>query len=94
MPLRQDERALYSLAQKRIMTGALPYLTPKRVWAGSGAGEPCSLCGKDIELKEVEYEIEEANGRTLRFHLRCHAIWQLALPDQELCRASGNEEIG
>jgi hypothetical protein len=80
MPLTQDERALHRLAQERIQLGGLPRLSPKFVWAGTGENKPCDLCGKTIESKEVEYEVLNATEQTFRFHLRCHAIWQLALP--------------
>lgn len=80
MPLTQDERALYSSAQKGVELGTLPRVAPRFIWAGRGGGEPCSLCGKALEPGEIEYELQDSANHAFRFHLRCHAIWQLALP--------------
>lgn len=80
MPLTQDERALYSSAQKGVELGTLPRVAPRFIWAGRGSGGPCSLCAKPLEAGEIEYEVQDGPDQAFRFHLRCHAIWQLALP--------------
>ena len=81
MPLTQHELELKSTAVDLIRRQLLPAEAPKSIWAGRGSGEPCSLCGKAIDRTEVEYEFEApGDDRTrgpFRFHLRCHALWQL-----------------
>ena len=83
MPLTQEERALYARALERVQTGELPADLPKSVWAGNGGGDPCVLCGKYIRHDEVEYEVQDNVERVFLFHLRCNAIWQLALSHAE-----------
>jgi len=82
MPLTQHEFELRKAALERIERGLLPRQIPKTVWAGRGSGQPCSLCDQPIGGSEMEYELADgdgasARGRTVRLHLRCHALWQL-----------------
>jgi hypothetical protein len=84
MPLTQHELELRKAALERIERGMLPRHIPATVWAGRGSGQPCSLCGLAIGLAEMEYELAGFNAssaaeHTVRFHLRCHALWQLEL---------------
>lgn len=83
MPLTLDERALHTLAKERISTGALPRAVGESIWAGPGTGRVCVLCNKPIGSEQIEYEIQQLGGPSFRFHIRCHAIWQLALSDGE-----------
>jgi hypothetical protein len=78
MSLTEREKALFALAREHITTGRLPRTVPKSFWAGSGTGAMCSLCELTIEPGQVEYELTGAGGVTFHFHMRCHAIWQLA----------------
>lgn len=82
MPLTGHERDLFVLAREHIAGGRLPSAVPKSLGAGRGTGATCSLCGQPIEPEQVEYELNGDGGETFRFHLRCHAIWQLATVDQ------------
>jgi hypothetical protein len=50
---------------------------PVRIWAGSGTGAMCSLCGCPIQAHEIEYEVVlPSTERILRFHFRCHRRWE------------------
>ena len=80
--LSESENVLFTRAREHIAVGRLPSAVPKSLGAGRGRGETCSLCGLIIEPAQVEYEIAEAGGVVFRFHLRCHAIWQLAVADR------------
>ena len=80
MPLTGRERDLFVKAREFIASGRLPSTVPKSVGAGPGTGAACDLCGQSIEPNQVEYELK-GNG-TFRFHMQCHAIWQLAAVDQ------------
>ncbi len=82
MPFTQHELELRKLAVDRIASRLLPSAIPEHLWAGQGTGLPCSLCDQPIRSDEIEYEFESpVSGaeKTYRFHLRCHAMWQLAL---------------
>jgi hypothetical protein len=81
MPLTQHERELRKAALERITQGLLPRTIPKTIWAGGGSGQPCSLCDQAIVDTDLEYELPDsaAGERTVRLHLRCHALWQLEL---------------
>ena len=81
MPLTEEERALFALARERIIQGILPDTVPRSVWAGAGSRSKCSLCGETIEPEQVEYELKGSARAVFRFHVRCHAIWQLAATD-------------
>ena len=82
MPLTEDEKALCALARERIDNGSLPRTVPGSVWAGSGTGATCSLCEFAIEPSQVGYEFTGDDAVTYHFHMRCHAIWQLAASDR------------
>ena len=82
MPLTGKEKALFALARDRITQGRLPHTVPGSVWAGAGSRDKCSLCEQTIEPDQVEYELSGNGGAMIRFHMRCHAIWQLAADDK------------
>ena len=82
MPLTENEEALFALARKLIANGTLPSAVPGGLaWAGCGTGETCSLCELTIKPEQIGYELTGNGGVTLHFHMRCHAIWQLAATD-------------
>ena len=81
MPLTGNEKTLFERARKYIASGRLPRTVPASLGAGSGTGASCSLCGETIGSGQIEYEFAGAEGVTFRFHMRCHAIWQLAVDD-------------
>lgn len=80
--MAEVDRDLKELAKQRIASGELPCPPAARTWGSHGSGAPCSLCAQPIQAHEIEYEVatvdsrESAEGRTVRFHLRCHAAWQ------------------
>jgi hypothetical protein len=79
MPLTDREKGLFALAREYIAAGRLPHTVPASVGAGSGSRGVCSLCGLTIEPDHIGYEFLSADGSvTFRFHMPCHAIWQLA----------------
>ena len=71
--LRQRVRRLLRRRQ-------LPRQTQARTWGGPGLGKLCSVCGKKIDGRDQEYELQfvlRGDVVTHRFHARCHAIWEL-----------------
>jgi hypothetical protein len=81
---QQQEEALQTRARERIEQGLLPREKPTRLWGGHGSGLLCSLCDLAIAESEPEMELEyETGAPTVRFHLRCHSIWDGArqVPD-------------
>ena len=81
MPLTEHEKALFALAQEYVANGRLPRTVPRFIWAGSGVEATCSLCKLAIESSQVGYEFTGSDGSMVHFHMRCHAIWQLAAED-------------
>ena len=78
-PQKPDSELLRDQVRARIASGALPLATPARLFGGYGANETCDVCGRPIAPAHILYEVE-LNGvepKTLRFHLACHAAWQL-----------------
>ena len=82
MPLTNQEKALFALARQYVATGRLPRTLPASVWAEPGTRDTCSLCQQPIEPAQVEYELVGHGGETVHFHMRCHAIWELAANDR------------
>jgi hypothetical protein len=67
-------------ARRRVDRGMLPCRPQDRMWAGSGAGLPCSLCDRPISPEQIEYELQFAanpSRLTYRFHRICHEAWEL-----------------
>lgn len=75
---RLSEEDLRSIARQLISDGRLPVIFSENLFGGYGSGLPCCLCEQPIERKHVEYEVTDPrNGRAFRFHLVCHAAWEL-----------------
>jgi hypothetical protein len=54
----------------------LPPARPTRLWAGNGAGEPCSGCDGTIKPGAIMYEWDDsARGQKFRLHHGCYEIW-------------------
>jgi len=86
-PVFNDE--LRESARAHISDGRLPLMSAHPVIAGYGSGAACHLCGQPIEPHQVEYEVSNArDGRSLSFHVTCHAAWQLE------CRARASAPNG
>ncbi len=82
MALSGGEQTLHALAGELIRDGVLPCEVERALWAGSGDGSDCALCKAAVLPQQIEYEVEDRSGRTYRFHVRCHALWLLALTDR------------
>ncbi len=76
MPLTQVEIELRLRARSLIGLGQLP-CAPKQTYGGYGTVHKCALCEQPVESTDVEYEVVDADSRVYRFHLLCHAAWQL-----------------
>jgi hypothetical protein len=87
----ESSETLRAKAQERISQGKLPSTKPARTWGGLGSGLACDLCDMTILPTQPEFEVEPdlaAPAEVVRFHRRCHAIWDLvrqelvAIPSQ------------
>ena len=65
---------LRAQVRKRLQSGDLPMPTAT-VWAGTGTGKLCAVCGVLIFVTDVEYEVA-SNGRSLSAHLPCFFLWR------------------
>jgi len=74
-----DEHALRLEARTRIASGRLPGETEQLLWAGTGDGQICSLCDREIDSQQIEYELQFALHPQIvyRFHRICHQAWEL-----------------
>lgn len=76
---KEHEEALRARARQRIEQSLLPREKPARMWGGRGTGLACSLCDDPILESEPEMELEyPAPVPTVRFHLHCQTIWDVA----------------
>lgn len=79
-PSDTNLEALRSRARERISQGRLPRRQAARTWGGPGSGLPCDLCDTSILNSEPEFELqlESTSTHVVRFHRRCHSIWEAA----------------
>jgi hypothetical protein len=90
------ELYLRRTARECLESGRLPRMHSQCIWGGYGRGDVCSLCGEPIGSTEVEFEVPEpedvtvhddyghtAPGTAFRFHIACHAVWQLECANGE-----------
>jgi hypothetical protein len=63
------------LIPAKLARGLLPNGKPLKMWAGIGSGHPCDGCGRSITATDLEYELDFADGRRIRLHRECSAIW-------------------
>ena len=79
------ELYLQRTARESLASGRLPRIHSQCIWGGYGRGDRCSLCGEPIRSSEVEFEVPEREDGTgmpsLKFHITCHAVWQLECTD-------------
>jgi hypothetical protein len=76
---KPDSATLLARAERAIEDRQLPTGVASRVWGGRGSGLPCSLCGQPIDSNDVEIELDGvAAPAGVRFHSRCHLLWQQA----------------
>jgi hypothetical protein len=59
-----------------LLQGTLPAADPLRLCSSYGTGLLCDGCDAAITLNEQEHQVEMPNGRRLRFHDPCHALWR------------------
>jgi len=72
-------------AREAISQRALPARRPDRIWGGPGTGngDACALCGKEVDKADMAFELEFAEGggqqsrSSLRMHAQCFAAWEL-----------------
>jgi hypothetical protein len=43
-----------------------------------------ATCEETVQPEQIEYEFTVENEGTWWFHIRCHAIWQLAASDDRV----------
>jgi hypothetical protein len=62
----------------KIKSGTLPSPADRsgKSYAGKGTDKACDGCDRTVTRDDVEYEIDVADDRTLRFHEHCFAMWQ------------------
>jgi len=99
------ELYLQRAARECLASGRLPRMHSQCIWGGYGRGDVCSLCGEPIRSTEVEFEVPEAAdgdghpdhhhsapGTALKFHITCHAVWQLECADDETAAVPENSD--
>ena len=69
---------LARLVADKVRSGALPLEPPGRSFVGKGTVRRCDVCEQAITEDQLEYEVDVSEGRTLRFHDRCHDMWRQA----------------
>ena len=82
-----DKKALQAEVRNRIRSGLVPRWQNGRTFAGSGEGDPCECCDRQIGEQNIQYEVDfpshEGGCRTVKVHMECYHIWR----DESLGRA-------
>jgi hypothetical protein len=85
------------IIREKMNRGVLPAERPLKLWVGRGNGRACDACGLRIGSTQMKHEFDFANGRTVRFHEACTAMWRrVAISEAERDRhplASGGDTI-
>ena len=71
MPLEGHARSSSSVATPPTSSAACPLSSG----AGYGTGKICDACELSTTAKDIEYEVDTPDGRILRFHKPCFALW-------------------
>jgi len=74
-----DDNVVRRQAREKLKSGALPRQPQQKLWVGPSDGFRCTLCDRPIDRDDMEYEVElppSVSVQTMRFHRRCHAIWE------------------
>jgi hypothetical protein len=75
MAPNSDMAEVSAIVRHRIAAGILPTDKPKKMWVGKGTGKSCDACDLVVTPADVEYETDFTDGRTVRFHQPCLAVW-------------------
>jgi hypothetical protein len=67
--------SLVEIIANKLDSGVLPKEPPAKVYAGLGAGAPCSACEDPILPTLVQYEFT-VDQRTFRLHFGCFSLWE------------------
>jgi hypothetical protein len=59
----------------KVATGILPKDAPAKMFAGYGTGKVCAAYDLSTTKKDVEYDVDMADGRTFSFHQLCITLW-------------------
>lgn len=63
------------IIRHKVAAGILPTDAPVKVWAGYGTRKACDACELSTTEKDIEYEVDMADGRIFRFHQPCLTLW-------------------
>ena len=66
---------LRAMVRLKVTSDVLPKESPVKMWAGYGTGKTCAACDLSTTTKDVEYEVDMADGRTFSFHQTCITLW-------------------
>ena len=67
------------MIRAKLDASLLPSKITGKMYAGFGTHRPCDGCETAILRTQVEYEFDDPEGRTFRFHLGCAGLWEAAL---------------
>ena len=59
----------------KVATGVLPKDAPVKMFAGYGTGKVCVACDLSTTKKDVEYDVDMADGCIFSFHQLCITLW-------------------
>jgi len=72
-----DRHGLRDLIRHKLHNGDLPIAVPTYMQVSNGSGATCSACGEPIVANQSEHQLNYSDGRCLRLHFNCTAIWEM-----------------
>jgi hypothetical protein len=72
---------------EKTLDGRLPESIDAKLYGGYGTNAICSGCDEKITAGDVEFETDQTDAITLRFHAECYRVWKTH--DQSVSQPGG-----
>jgi hypothetical protein len=74
---------------EKTRDGRLPASLDTKLYAGLGTNGVCAGCDEKITPDETEFETDQTDDLTLRFHADCYRAWKFGSERREVHHSTG-----